>query len=422
MTQLRRGRFEHPFLPVTVADVRARGWNELDILIVSATPTSITRRSGRCSSRRFLEGRGFSVGIIAQPDWHSAEAFAALGRPRLFFGVSAGNMDSMLNHLTAQKKIRNDDQYSPGGRIGLRPDRATIVYAQPRREAFPGVPIVLGGIEASLRRIAHYDYWSRHGPPLDPARRQGRPARLRHGRAADLGDRASGSRRGETIARAARHARHRVPVSRREAERARGRAVEHVADGKSVVLPSYEEVQRRQAASSRSTSRIFHYETNPHNARPLVQRTHDRQAVYLNPPALPLETEADDGRALRPAVHPRAAPDVRRATIPAFETVKHSIVIMRGCFGGCTFCSITEHEGRVIQIRSADERAARGARAARAWTTSRGVVTDLGGPTANMYKMTLQGAKRSSRSAAGSRASTRASARTSAPITGRSSI
>src|SRR5262245_64947151 len=140
--------------------MRERGWDELDVVLVSGDAYVDHPAFGTPLIGRFLEGRGFRVGILAQPDWHSAEPFRELGRPRLFFGISAGNLDSMLNRLTAQKKVRSEDQYSPGGRIGLRPDRATIVYAQRAREAFPGVPIVLGGIEASLRRLAHYDYWS----------------------------------------------------------------------------------------------------------------------------------------------------------------------------------------------------------------------------------------------------------------------
>src|SRR5499433_2002751 len=160
MVQLRRGRFEHPFLPVTREDVRARGWDQLDVIIVSGDAYVDHPAFGPPLIARFLEGRGFKVGIIAQPDWHSVEPFRALGRPRLFFGVAAGNLDSMLNRLTAQKKNRAEDQYSPGCRTGCRPDRATLVYANRCREAYPDVPVVIGGIEASLRRLAHYDYWS----------------------------------------------------------------------------------------------------------------------------------------------------------------------------------------------------------------------------------------------------------------------
>ncbi|MGZ3425120.1 MAG: YgiQ family radical SAM protein, partial [Polyangia bacterium] len=152
LTRLRRARWEHPFLPVTMADVRARGWSELDIIIISGDAYVDHPAFGPPLIARFLEGRGFKVGLIAQPDWRSADAFRALGRPRLFFGVAAGNMDSMLNRLTAQKKNRGEDQYSPGGERGKRPDRATIVYANRAREAYGDVPIVLGGIEASLRR------------------------------------------------------------------------------------------------------------------------------------------------------------------------------------------------------------------------------------------------------------------------------
>src|SRR6516162_409768 len=161
LLKLRRSRYEHPFLPTTWAEVQSRGWSELDVVIISGDAYVDHPAFGPPLIARFLEGRGFKVGLLAQPDWQSAEPFRALGKPRLFFGISAGNMDSMLNRLTAQKKNRGEDQYSPGGERGLRPDRATIVYANRAREAFPDVPIVLGGIEASLRRIAHYDYWSR---------------------------------------------------------------------------------------------------------------------------------------------------------------------------------------------------------------------------------------------------------------------
>jgi uncharacterized radical SAM protein YgiQ len=382
-------RHPHPFLPMTRADMQARGWDQLDIIIVSGDAYVDHPAFGPVLIARFLEGRGFKVGIIAQPDWHSAEPFKELGKPRLFFGVAAGNLDSMLNRLTAQKKNRSEDQYSPGGRTNCRPDRATIVYAQRCREAYPDVPIILGGIEASLRRIAHYDYWS------DKVRRS-----ILLDAKADLlifgmGERpvwevADRMRRGERIdqirdVRGTAYIMNDAEMKAHEADPAR-----RAADRKTVVLPSYEEVIADKHAFAVMT-RDFQMETNPGNARPVAQR-HGNRAIYMNPPALPLEDGVGTGDGavamdemydlpFNRVPHPRY-----KERIPAYETVKHSIVLMRGCFGGCTFCSITEHEGRVIQSRSA-ESVLREVRALRRMGDFRGTITDLGGPTANMYKL-----------------------------------
>jgi len=377
------------FLPTTRAEIEARGWAQLDIVIVSGDAYVDHPAFGPVLIARFLEGRGFKVGIIAQPDWRSAEPFRALGRPRLFFGVSAGNLDSMLNRLTAQKKNRSEDQYSPGGRTGCRPDRATVVYAQRCREAFPDVPVVLGGIEASLRRIAHYDYWS------DTVRRS-----MLVDAKADLlvfgmGERpvwevADRLHRGERIeqirdVRGTAFLINDAEMRRHEADPAR-----MVADRKTVVLPSYEEVVADRRAFA-LMSRAFQLETNPGNARPLAQR-HGQRGVYFNPPALPLEDGAGhgDGAVSMDELYDLPFTRVPHPTyterIPAYDTVKHSLVLMRGCFGGCTFCSITEHEGRVIQNRSA-ESVLREIRALRRQGDFRGTITDLGGPTANMYRL-----------------------------------
>jgi len=385
----------HPFLPTCRADLDARGWDAVDIAIVTGDAYVDHPAFGPVLIARFLEGRGFRVGIISQPDWHSAEPWRALGRPRLFFGVAAGNLDSMLNRLTAQKKNRGEDQYSPGGRTGCRPDRATIVYAQRCREAYPEVPIVLGGIEASLRRLAHYDYWS------DKVRRS-----ILLDAKADLlvfgmGERpvweiADRLRRGERIAeltdiRGTAFAIPDAEVRRHEADPAR-----MAADRKVVVLPSFEEISTGKLAFARM-SRAFQLETNPGNARPLVQRHGDR-GVYFNPPALPLEDGAGSGGAsvamdeLYDLPFNRVPHPMYPEKIPAYETVKHSVVLMRGCFGGCTFCSITEHEGRVIQNRSSAS-VLREIRALRRMDDFRGTVTDLGGPTANMYRMRCKSAE-----------------------------
>jgi uncharacterized radical SAM protein YgiQ len=377
------------FLPTSRADLDARGWTELDIVIVTGDAYVDHPAFGPILIARFLEGRGFKVGVLAQPDWRSAEPFRALGKPRLFFGVSAGNLDSMLNRLTAQKKNRSEDQYSPGGRTGCRPDRATVVYAQRCREAYPDVPIVLGGIEASLRRIAHYDYWS------DTVRRS-----MLVDAKADLlvfgmGERpvwevADRLRRGERIGEIRDVRGTAYLVSDAEMRRHEADPARMVADRKTVVLPSYEEVVADKRAFARM-SRAFQLETNPGNARPLAQR-HGRRGVYYNPPALPLEDGAGAGGGavsmdeLYDLPFARVPHPAYRERIPAYDTVKHSLVLMRGCFGGCTFCSITEHEGRVIQNRSA-ESVLREIRALRRQGDFRGTITDLGGPTANMYRL-----------------------------------
>ncbi|MDI1435288.1 YgiQ family radical SAM protein [Polyangium sorediatum] len=373
------GRDLRRFLPTTRAEMEARGWDELDVLLVNGDAYVDHPAFGAALIGRFLEARGFRVGVISQPDWRTTDDLLRMGPPRLFVGITAGNMDSMLNKLTAQKKIRSEDQYSPGGRTGLRPNRATIVYGNLCRRAFPGVPLVLGGIEASLRRIAHYDYWS------DQVRRS-----VLLDAKADLlifgmGERpvwevAERLRRGQTI-RDLRDVRGTALVLRKgeweEIEPSR-----FVSDGKVVILPSYEEVVRDKEAFA-EMSRRFQYETNPGNGRPLVQ-PHGEEAVYFNPPAIPLETKDMDE--LYDLPFARAAHFTYSEPIPAFETVKHSIVTMRGCFGGCTFCSITEHEGRVIQSRSA-ESILKEIRALRRMDDFRGSISDLGGPTANMYMM-----------------------------------
>ena len=370
------------FLPTTREEMNARKIDALDILIVTGDAYVDHPAFGPVLIARFLEARGYKVGVIAQPAWKDTRDIMRMGRPRLFVGISAGNLDSMLNRLTAQKKMRSEDQYSPGGRTGMRPNRATIVYAQLCRQAFPGLPLVLGGIEASLRRIAHYDYWS------DQVRRSilldakadllvfgmgERPAWEIARRLAD----------GETV-RTLRDIRgtafamhHRGEWEPLLEERSR-----YVTDGKIVVLPSFEDVNTDKTAFA-AMSRTFQYETNAHNARPLLQ-PHGDEAVYFNPPALPLaEAEMD---ALYDLPFQRRPHPAYTERVPAFETVKHSIVTMRGCFGGCTFCSITEHEGRIIQSRSAGS-VLREVRALSRMEDFRGVISDVGGPTANMYQM-----------------------------------
>jgi uncharacterized radical SAM protein YgiQ len=371
------------FLPTTRDEMRARGWDELDVLIVTGDAYVDHPAFGPVLIARFLEGRGYRVGIVAQPRWANPDDIARMGRPRLFVGVSAGNLDSMLNKLTAQKKVRSEDQYSPGGRTNARPNRASIVYANLCRQAFPGLPVVLGGIEASLRRIAHYDYWS------DSVRRS-----ILLDSKADLLVFGMGERAAWEIARRLDAG---EPVDRltdvrgtahvRKNRRAWGElaadASRYVTDGKAVLLPSYEEVCADKLAFARM-SRALQYETNAHNGRALLQ-PHGDEAVYFNPPALPLDERDMDALYDLPFAR-RPHPSYEGARIPAFDTIKHSIVTMRGCFGGCTFCSITEHEGRIIQSRSADSDL-REVRALSRMEDFGGTITDVGGPTANMYKM-----------------------------------
>ncbi len=384
IVQLRRQAGAPPrdltaFLPTTREEMRARGWDELDILIVNGDAYVDHPAFGAALIGRFLEARGFRVGIISQPSCQDTGDLLRMGAPRVMVGVTAGNLDSMLNKLTAQKKVRSEDQYSPGGRVGLRPNRASIVYANLCRQAFPGVPIVLGGIEASLRRIAHYDYWSdqvRRSIVLD-AKADLLIFGMGEKAVWEVADRL---RRGEPV-RSIRDVRGTAYALRKGEWEGTPRS-RYVGDGGAVLLPGYDEVKAGARAFA-AMSRAFQMETNPGNARPLLQ-PHGAEAVFLNPPASPLETAQMDE--LYDLPFARAAHWSYDAPVPAFETVKHSIVTMRGCFGGCTFCSITEHEGRVIQSRSAAS-ILREVRALRRMDDFRGTITDLGGPTANMYRM-----------------------------------
>lgn len=359
------------FLPMTREDMEARGWDYVDVVFVTGDAYVDHPSFAMALLGRLMEAEGYRVAILSQPDWHSCEPWRQFGRPRLCFAVSAGNMDSMVNHYTANRKVRNDDAYSPGGRIGLRPDRATLAYCQRAREAFKGVPVIAGGVEASLRRIAHYDYWS------DKVRRS-----ILLDSKADLLIYGMGERpllevlrrlaAGESIKsiRDVRGTAYRLGASESPPEDA-------------VYLPSYEEVVADKMAFALMT-KLAHLETNPYNARRLVQY-HDREAVVINPPAFPLTEEEMDriyGLPFQRRPHPRYGNE----PIPAFEVVKHSIQIMRGCFGGCTFCSITAHEGRIIQSRS-PESVIQEIEQLKKDPEFKGVITDIGGPTANMYRM-----------------------------------
>ena len=356
----------------------ARGWDAVDIVFVSGDAYVDHPSFANGLLARLLEAAGFRVAVLAQPDWQSCEPWRQFGRPRLFFGVSAGNMDSMINHYTANRKVRNDDAYSPAGEIGRRPDRATLAYCQRSREAFPGVPVVAGGVEASLRRLAHYDYWS------DTVRRS-----IILDSKADLvvfgmGERtildvARGLAAGKSVKelRDLRGIAYRLGASEPPPTGPGGGAAD------TIELPDYDAVAKDKLAFCEMT-RISHLETNPHNARRLVQR-YGRESIVVNPPALPLEQDEMDQVYGLPFTR-RPHPSYGAARIPAFEVVETSVQIMRGCFGGCTFCSITAHEGRIIQSRSQDSIITE-IKLLASQPGFKGTVSDIGGPTANMYQM-----------------------------------
>ncbi|HMH30446.1 MAG TPA: YgiQ family radical SAM protein [Steroidobacteraceae bacterium] len=432
------------FLPTSRAEMAALGWDQCDVIIVTGDAYVDHPSFGMAIIGRVLEAQGFKVGIIAQPDWHSTKDFEALGEPRLFFGVTGGNMDSMVNRYTSDRRVRSDDAYTPTGVGGKRPDRCVIVYSQRLREAFRQVPIVVGGIEASLRRIAHFDYWSEHVrrsvlvdakadllvygnaerqigeiarrlhdgasigeitdlrgtvylrrgmpagwveidsseldtpgplmPPIDPyaGEEERKSALLPAQPAAALTTATAAPTPLNTPAPAEKVVKfyRKVPNAQRE---------------RSVIrMPSYEQVSE-DAVLYAHASRILHMESNPGNARALVQR-HGTQELWLNPPPIPLSTADMDAIYELPYAR-RPHPSYGEAKIPAYHMIRFSVAIQRGCFGGCTFCSITEHEGRIIQSRSEDS-------VIREIETIRddvkgftGVISDLGGPTANMYRL-----------------------------------
>lgn len=359
------------FLPASPEEVAARGWDQVDVLFVTGDAYVDHPSFAMALLGRLLESEGYRVAILSQPDWHSCQPWRAFGRPRLCVAVSAGNMDSMLNHYTASRKVRNDDAYSPGGQIGRRPDRATLAYCHRAREAFPDVPIIAGGVEASLRRLAHYDYWS------DKLRRSILIDAKAHLLGFGMGERALV----EIVRRLD------AGQSVRELRELRGVAyrlgASETPPDDALRLPSYEEVVADRQALAEMT-RLVHLETNPDNARRLVQY-HGREAVVVNPPALPLG-EAEMDRVYGLPYTRRPHPSYGAQRIPAFDVIKDSVQIMRGCFGGCTFCSITAHEGRVIQSRSRQSVLDELRRMSDQPGFS-GVVSDIGGPTANMYRM-----------------------------------
>ncbi len=360
-------------LPMSMDEVRARGWSEVDVVFVTGDAYVDHPSFAMALLGRLLEAAGYRVAILSQPDWRSADPWRTFGRPRLMFAISAGNMDSMINHYTANKKVRNDDAYSPGGQIARRPDRATLSYCQRAREAFDGVPVVAGGVEASLRRIAHYDYWS------DKVRRS-----ILLDSKADLVVYGMGERGILEIARRldGGETLRDIRGDLRGAAYRLGASEQPPREG-SLELPSYEQVVSDPIAFCTMT-RIAHQETNPFNARRLLQK-HAGEWVVTNPPAFPLSQPEMDRVYGLPYTR-RPHPVYGKQQIPAYQVVKDSVQIMRGCFGGCTFCSITAHEGRIIQSRSQASVLAEIEQIAEDPKFS-GVISDIGGPTANMYQM-----------------------------------
>lgn len=356
---------EREFLPICRQDMDRRGWEELDILFVSGDAYIDHPAFGVPLLARLLEAEGFRVGILAQPDWRDREAFQVMGRPRLFAAVSAGAMDSMVNHYTAARKIRRDDAYSPGGKSGARPNRAVIAYTSALKGAFKDLPVVIGGIEASLRRLAHYDYWS------DAVRRSilvdSKASLLIYG---------MGEAPLLELARRCAAGEHPAEISD-----LRGSArLSRTPPEDAVELPSFEAAAGDPAAFNEAF-RLAAGENNPFCGRPLRQRHGDRWVV-ANPPALPLEGKALDRIYALPFLK-RPHPGYRES-IPAFEQIRFSITTHRGCCGGCAFCAIACHQGKFVQSRSEASILDEIARLAED-DQFRGTISDVGGPSANMY-------------------------------------
>ncbi len=417
-----------PQLPMSRAEMDALGWDSCDIIIVTGDAYVDHPSFGMAIIGRLLEANGFRVGIIAQPDWQSKDAFEQLGKPNLYFGVAAGNMDSMINRYTADKKVRNDDAYTPGGVGGKRPDRCSLAYSQRCKEAYKDVPVVLGGIEASLRRIAHFDYWQdsvRHSILLDASAdilvfgnaeraivelshriARGEPVKdiidvrgtafIRRDKPEDWWEidstRIDRPGRVDQIVSPYVNTQESkaCATEQNEGPKSDAKVLRFVPDarrnrGRTVIrLPSFEKVQN-DAVLYAHANRVLHLETNPGNARALVQAHGDRD-LWLNPPALPLSTAEMDYVFGMPFTRvPHTA--YGDAKIPAYEMIRFSVNIMRGCFGGCTFCSITEHEGRIIQNRSEESILEEIEDIRDKVPGFTGVISDLGGPTANMYRL-----------------------------------
>lgn len=460
-----------PFLPTSRKEMDELGWDSCDIIIVTGDAYVDHPSFGMAIIGRMLEAQGFRVGIIAQPDWHSKQAFMELGQPNLFFGVTAGNMDSMINRYTAERRMRHDDAYTPENEGGKRPDRAVLSYTQRCKEAYSDVPVIIGGIEASLRRIAHYDYWSdkvrrsvlfdakadlliygnAERPLVEVAHRLAKGDDVKtitdirgtaflskqalpnwHGidsrnidkpgkidpiispyqdlSASDCDSKKSQNQESLStdkseqakqtditktaqVIEITEFKNTNLPAKTNQASTLQNKSWK---DKKKpwlytyINLPTFEQVRDNKMLYAHA-SRIFHQEVNPGSARPLVQRHGDR-IIWLNPPAYPLSTPEMDSVFDLPyqrVPHPKYGD----AKIPAYEMIKTSVNIMRGCFGGCTFCSITEHEGRIIQSRS-EESILNEIEDIKAKVPGfNGIISDLGGPTANMYMLKCKSPK-----------------------------
>jgi uncharacterized radical SAM protein YgiQ len=384
-----------PFLPMSRAEMDALGWDSCDIIIVTGDAYVDHPSFSAAVIGRVLEAQGFRVGIIAQPDWSDIADFQKLGQPNLFFGITAGNMDSMVNRYTADRRIRSNDSYTPNDEGGKRPDRAVLVYSQRCREAFKDTPIVIGGIEASLRRLAHYDYWSdkvRRSVVLDAkadilvygnAERAIVEIAHRYASKSGIGD--IREIRGTALACDEIPSTYAVVDESSLIDESDEPASSPDKNQVQVVeLPSFENVRDDKVVYAHAT-RIIHFENSPHNGRAMVQR-HGERLVWVTPPPEPLTTEELDGVFDLPyarAPHPAYAD----ARITAWEMIRHSINIVRGCFGGCSFCSITAHEGRFVQSRSEGSilREVEKIRDGNCGFT--GVISDLGGATANMWHL-----------------------------------
>lgn len=357
------------FLPISKEDLKSRGWNDLDIIIVTGDAYVDHPSYGAAIIGRVLEDAGYKVGVIAQPDYRHIDDFKKLGRPKLFFAVTAGNLDSMVANYTANKKVRNTDDYSPGGRAGLRPDRACIAYSNKLQQAFKDVPIVLGGMEASMRRSAHYDYWSdkvRRSVLLDAkadilvygmGERQVLEIalRMKKGERIDSLD----DIRGTVVAR---------------------KGLNNIKDY--ILVPSFEEVVKDKGRFNEAF-RIIYAESDPVRGKAVVQKHGDRFIIQY-PPALPLTTEEMDRIYLLPFIRDWHPSYEKCGGVPGLETVRNSIISHRGCAGGCSFCSLYLHQGRIVQSRSI-ESIANEIKMLAQDRTFKGTITDIGGPTANMY-------------------------------------
>ncbi len=413
-----------PFLPMRQEEMADLGWDSCDIIIVTGDAYVDQASFGMAIIGRLLEAQGFRVGIIAQPGWKDREDFMQLGRPNLFFGVTAGNMDSMVNGYTSDRKIRSDDAYTPDAQGGRRPDRASLVYSQRCKEAYKGIPVVIGGIEASLRRIAHYDYWQdkvRHSALVDSkadlllfGNAERAIVELAHRLAQGENIRDISNLRGTAIlhsslpgdftyidstdveapgstAQPKTNPYSSTPttppaIQPRAAQvvtlHTRPRRLDR--ERTAILLPAYEQVKGDPLLYAHA-SRILHLESNPGNARALVQK-HGKRYLWLNPPPIPLTTKELD-RVYELPYQRKPHPSYGDARIPAYEMIRFSINIMRGCFGGCTFCSITEHEGRIIQNRSEKSILQEIETIRDNVPGFTGNISDLGGPTANMWRL-----------------------------------